>query len=77
LIPERDRELVGLRMKIFNFHRIAGTIAGPLDSVEPELEEAGMAFAPILGTSRDDDALTKMAKQEILPMQPIEEKCKK
>jgi hypothetical protein len=41
---ERDRENVALTRKNFNFHRIAGTIAGQLDSIELESEDANAAF---------------------------------
>jgi hypothetical protein len=77
LIPERDREFVGLRRKIFNFHRTANSIAGQLDSVQPELEDANAASARIIATFKHDDLLAWMAKQDVLSMQRIEEKRKK
>jgi hypothetical protein len=62
---QRHREIVLLRRKIFNAHRIAGAITGQLDSPEPELEDANAELARILVTFKEHDLLTRIVQQEL------------
>jgi hypothetical protein len=77
MISERDQDVVGLRRKVFNFHRIAGRVVRHIDEKCPELKDANEAFARVLVAFHDDDVLVRMAREEIISMQRVEQQRKK